>query len=152
MFANRRAVLHIDDDPLITRLVAERLREAGFESEALNDPLKAIDTLIHGQYRIVVLDIHMPHRSGLQILTEIKRIDAGVQVIMLTGLVNETTVIEAMTRGAEACFFKPLRDPGEFLTAIDDAWRRNDRWWHSLRDLTHRRKEAEQAVAVATAD
>lgn len=151
MFANRRAVLHVDDDPLITRLVGEQLRIAGFESEAINDPLQAVEAMVRGQYRIVLLDIHMPHRSGLQLLSEIKRLDAGVQVIMLTGLVNETTVIEAMTQGAEACFFKPLRDPSDLLSAIDDAWRRNDRWWNSLRDLTQRRKAAEQQHAAASA-
>ncbi|TWT47301.1 response regulator [Botrimarina hoheduenensis] len=148
MFANRKAVMHVDDDQLITRLVAEQLRAAGYESEAVNDPLLALPALVRGQYRIVLMDIHMPQRSGLQLLSEIKTLDAGIQVIMLTGLVNETTVIEAMRQGAEACLFKPLSDPSVLIDAVDDAYRRNNRWWDSLRDLTQRRRTAETVASA----
>lgn len=143
MFSTHRAVLHIDDDPLITELVAEHLKRAGYESEAVNDPLSAMERLISGSYRIVILDVHMPHKSGLQLLHEIKQLDAGIQVIMLTSLVNETTVIETNRLGAVACLFKPLTDPDAFVAAVDDSFRRNDRWWHTMRDLTARRKEQE---------
>lgn len=149
MIANRRAVLHVDDDPLITKLVAEHLRQAGYESEGVHDPLMAMGSLIRGQHRIAILDVHMPHKSGLQLLQEIKQYDAGVQVILLTALVNETTVIEAIRLGAEACLFKPLRDPGPLVEAVELAYRQNERWWHALRELTQRRKAAERVVEVA---
>lgn len=146
MFTNRRAVLHVDDDPLITRLVAEHLGRSGYESEAVHDPLCAMQALVRGQYRIAILDVHMPQKSGLQVLQEIKQFDAGIQVILLTAMVSETTVIEANRLGAEACLFKPLSDPGQLIDAVDDSFRRCDRWWDTLRDLTQRRKAAEQAV------
>ncbi|MEO0530351.1 MAG: response regulator, partial [Planctomycetota bacterium] len=126
---------------LITDLVGEYLKREGYESEAVNDPLAVMQALIRGHYRIVLLDVHMPHKSGLQLLQEIKQFDAGIQVILLTSLVNETTVIEANRLGAEACLFKPMADPADFLNAVEDASRRNDRWWQTLRDLTMRRKE-----------
>ncbi|MEO1495833.1 MAG: response regulator [Planctomycetota bacterium] len=151
MFANRKAVLHVDDDPLITRLVAEYLHHAGFESEAVHDPLMAIAAMVRGQYRIVLLDIHMPHRSGLQLLSEITSLDAGVQVIMLTGLVNETTVIEAMRQGAEACLFKPLTDPAPLIREVEDAYEFNNRWWGALRDLTQRRRVENTYTAASPA-
>lgn len=143
MFANRKAVLHVDDDPLITRIVAKQLQAGGYESQAVHDPNEAFDAMIRGQFRIVLLDIHMPNRTGLQLLSEIKAYDAGIQVIMLTGLVNETTVLETMRQGAEACLFKPVLDPKILIDAIDDAFKRNNRWWHSLRDLTKRRRTDE---------
>lgn len=148
MFCSSRAVLHVDDDPIITDLVAEYLKRGGYESEAVNDPLAVMQALIRGHFRIVILDVHMPHKSGLQLLQEIKQFDAGIQVILLTSLVNETTVIEANRLGAEACLFKPLTDPDAFLTTVEDASRRNDRWWQTLRDLTARRKEQETDCAV----
>ena len=145
MFANRKAVLHVDDDPLITRIVAKQLQEGGYQSEAIHDPTEAFDAMIRGQFRIVLLDIHMPNQSGLQLLSEIKAYDSGIQVIMLTGLVNETTVLEAMRQGAEACLFKPVLNPEFLIDAIDDAFKRNNRWWHSLSDLTKRRRTEEAA-------
>ena len=144
MFANRKAVLHVDDDPLITRIVGAQLQEGGYDSEAVNDPTEAFDAMIRGQFRIVLLDIHMPKQSGLQLLSEIKAYDAGIQVIMLTGLVNETTVLETMRQGAEACLFKPIHEPKILIDAVDDAFKRNNRWWYSLRDLTQRRRKREK--------
>ncbi len=147
MFANRKAVLHVDDDPLITRLVAKQLEAGGYESQAVHDPNEAFDAMVCGQFRIVLLDIHMPNRSGLQLLSEIKAYDSGIQVIMLTGLVNETTVLETMRQGAEACLFKPVTEPDFLIDAIDDAFKRNNRWWRSLSDLTKRRRK-EEAFSV----
>lgn len=148
MFTNRRAVLHVDDDPLFTQLVGQHLAQAGYESEAIHDPHAAMQTIIRGQYRTVILDVHMPGKSGLQLLQEIKQFDGGIQVVLLTGLVNETTVIEAVRLGAEGCFFKPLNEPQAFIDAIEDAFRRNDRWWNTLRELTCRRKESAETTAV----
>ncbi|MGL4511543.1 MAG: response regulator [Lacipirellulaceae bacterium] len=145
---NRKTVLHVDDDPLITRIIAEQLRGAGYESEAVNDPLTAMSALVRGQHRIVLLDIHMPHRSGLHLLSDIKAYDAGIQVIMLTGLVNETTVLEAMRQGAEACLFKPVSDERVLLDAIDSAFSRNERWWKSLADLNRRRTSEPEVATV----
>ena len=140
MLATQRTVLHVDDDPLITAVVAERLGRAGFACEQVNDPREAIVTMERGQHCVVVLDVHMPHRSGLQLLSDIKRRDGGVQVILLTGLVNESTVLDAIHLGAEACFFKPFRDPEPFLRCVEDAFAKADRWWHTLRELTARRR------------
>lgn len=148
MFTNRKAVLLVDDDQAITRLVASHLEAAGYTTEAIHDPLATVQTVIRGQFRVVILDVNMPNRSGLQVLQELKQFNAGIQVIMLTGLVNETTLIEANRHGAEACFFKPLSDPEPFLEAVEAAFTRNARWWHTLRDLTQRRKESEAPLLV----
>lgn len=140
MFTNRRAVLHIDDDPAICRFVAEVLSQDGYEVESITNPLDAMDAVVDGQYQVVLLDIDMPNKTGMHLLTEIKAHDAGIQVIMLTGLVGLPTVLETHRLGAEACLFKPMDDPGQLREAISDAFRRMDRWWVSLRDLTRRRK------------
>jgi len=148
MFTNRRAVLHVDDDPLITKVVAEHLRTIGCDSEAVHDPLCAMQALIRGHYRIVLLDVHMPQKDGLGLLREIKQYDAGVQVILLTGLVGEATFIDAIRRGASACFFKPLTEPQPLLEAVDEAYRRNEAWWRTLYELTQRSRGAGRGVNV----
>ncbi len=150
MITNRRAILHVDDDPAVTRLVAAQLEAAGYQVESLNSPLEAMDTTVRGQYRVVLLDIDMPHKSGMHLLSEIKAFDAGIQVIMLTGLVNVTTVLETMRNGAEACLFKPIIDAQPLVEAVEDAFRRTDRWWYSLRDLTQRRKQEQAMIQAAS--
>lgn len=143
MFTNRRAVLHVDDDPQITAIVGSHLQHAGFDYEPVNDSRQAVEALVRGQYRIVILDEDMPNVTGLEILQEIKHADAGVQVIMLTGLVSEHTVFDANRYGAEACLFKPLTNPQLLIDAVEDAFRRNDDWWRSLHNLTQRRRALE---------
>lgn len=147
MLTNRRAVLHAEDDRLMTDLVGEHLRRAGFDYQAVHDPMKLIEELQRGRFRIVILDVHMPGKSGLQLLQEINRIDAGVQVLLLTALVNETTVMEASRLGADECLFKPMVEPERLVEAVENAYRRNSRWWATLRELTRRRREHEEAQA-----
>lgn len=145
------AILHIDDDPTLTRLVDHRLREFGFQVDALHDPTQAIDQLCRGKYQIALLDVDMPNMNGIQLLQRIKQFDGGIQVIMLTGVVSVTTVLETMQLGAEACFFKPLNDIQPLVTAIQDAQRKIHRWWNSLNDLKSRRTTETTATIPAVA-
>ena len=136
-----RVVLHVDDDPQLTRLVDAMLRTRGIECFSLNDSEKAIAQLLSGEHRVVILDIDMPGINGLELLRRIKEDDGGVQVIMLTGLVTISTVMQSLELGAEACLFKPLNNIDPLVEAIECAFSKVDRWWEALRILTKRRRE-----------
>ncbi len=144
---SERAVLHIDDDPQVTRLVAARLRRHGYEVTSLTDPRGALRELMQNQWRVVLLDIDMPGVNGLDLLREIKAYDGGVQVIMLTGVVSMNTLLQSFRLGAEACLFKPLTDDRPLLDALADTFRKIDRWWETLEELSRRRCE-ELAVSA----
>lgn len=141
-----RAVLHIDDDPQVTRMVAKRLSEHGYEVTSLNDPHKAMKELMQNQWRVVLLDIDMPGVNGLNLLREIKAYDGGIQVIMLTGVVTLSTLLQSFRWGAEACFFKPLGDIRPLLGSLDDTFRKINRWWAALEELSQRRRQEHQAM------
>jgi len=52
--------------------------------------------------------------------------------------------LQSLRMGAEACLFKPVRDIEPLVGAIDDAFRKLDRWWQALEELSRRRQlEAE---------
>lgn len=142
MFTNRRTILHVDDDREFTALVAEYLGAAGFEVDSLHNPLEALTAIRREQYRMVLLDIDMPEKSGMHLLSEIKAYDGGIQVIMLTGLVNVNTLLESLRCGAEACLFKPFGEENQLIDTVTDTFRKIDRWWYSLRELTQRRNGA----------
>ena len=133
------SVLHVDDDPLTTRIVAKHLAKGGYEVTGVNDPREAMKQLMASQNRIIILDIDMPYINGLDLLQEIKSFDGSIQVIMLTRVVTLTTVLKSFRLGAEACFFKPLVTPEPLLESIEDVFRKIDRWWAALEDLSHRR-------------
>ncbi len=148
MLPNRKTVLHIDDDPMFTRQIAAVLNKAGYESEMLHDPTQAVEVQRLGMHRIVLLDIHMPRRSGLQVLAELKKHDAGIQIIMLTGLVSEKTIFETMRLGAQRCFFKPTDNFQPLIDAVNEAWGISEDWWRTMHDLTKRRKESEEEALL----
>jgi DNA-binding NtrC family response regulator len=139
-------ILHVDDDRLMTEIVRERLEPYGYRVIPVNDPSSIIDVLVRNNCRVVLLDVQMPQANGLEVLTQIKQYNGGVLVIMLTGLVSMTSVLESMRRGAEACLFKPLNDVAPLLKTLDAAFQKIDHWWDTLQDLTSRRK-AEQLIA-----
>jgi CheY-like chemotaxis protein len=138
---SKRTILHVDDDPLITQMIGDMLRETGYEVTALHDPCQAVDKLISSNHRVVLLDISMPGIDGLNLLRQIKAHDGGIQVIMLTGIVSIGSVLQSFRWGAEACFFKPLRDKKPLLDALDDVFRKLDRWRGTLEDLSRRKHQ-----------
>ncbi|MCA9121526.1 MAG: response regulator [Planctomycetaceae bacterium] len=133
-------ILHIDDDASVTRLVAKRLTKAGYTVTSLNDPTRAMDTIINDNFRVVILDIEMPVIDGLKLLDQIKHHDGGIQVIMLTGVATTMMALESMRYGANDCLFKPIGRSNELTLAVSDAFQRIDRWRSRLGYLAERRR------------
>ena len=147
----KRAVLHVDDDPQLLRVVARRLQSAGYDVHSVNDAETVLGLLLETDCRVVVLDIDMPGVNGLDVLRLIEQQDGGVQATMLTGVVTMSTVLQSMRWGAEACVFKPLADADALLEALDASFTKIDRWWRSLQELNRRKREdANITVASAT--
>lgn len=148
MVPKDRLVLHVDDDPLVTTTVADFLAEHGMVVESLNDPAQAMDRIRHGNYRVVILDVYMPGVNGLDLLRQIKDYDGSIGVIMFTGLVNMSTVLKSLRWGAEACVFKPLKDDGALLSAVEDAFHKLDRWWRTLEELAQQRRRGQSTLST----
>lgn len=145
MSDRKRLVLHVDDDPQMLRIVAALLRKQNYEVISLEDPREAKAALLGSDCRVVISDVDMPHLNGLDLLRQIKQQDGGIHVVMLTGLVSMTTILESMRLGAEACVFKPIDDPTELLETLDTTFVKVERWWNALRDLNaRRRRETEE--------
>lgn len=143
-----RTVLHIDDDPDFTRLVAHKLTRLGHHVDSLNDSTKAMGEIMRKGYRVVLLDIDMPGLNGISLLRRIKEYDGGILVIMLSGWVTLSSAMSTFRRGAEACYLKPIEDFQEIADSIDAAFRKIEHWWAALHLLTRQRREAAAAAAL----
>ena len=147
-----RRILHVDDDPEIIALVAEHLREYGYQTQPIHDPSLVMRRLARSQERVVLLDIDMPGTDGLRLLQEVKEFDGAVQVVMLTGLATMTTVLQSLRLGAEACFFKPIVDVEPLVGGLEACFQKIERWWATLDDLSRRRNaECRRPAASAGA-
>ena len=109
--SDRPLVLCADDDEDILSLVTLRLERAGFDVAKAADGDAAIDALRELRPAVVVLDVMMPKRTGLEVLAEL-RADASladVKVILLSARVQESDVERGIDAGADAYLAKPFK-------------------------------------------
>lgn len=143
-----RVVLHVDDDPQLLRIVKVELEKRGYTVFSLEDPSQAMEKVINSDCRVVLLDIDMPGIGGMDLLKQIKQVDGGIQVIMLTGLNSMTTILETMRHGAEACLLKPIVDYSDLDLALQAAFAKLDGWWKFLQQMLDR-KQQEKSTACS---
>ncbi len=145
-----RRVLHLDDDPTITRLVHEGLVRYDFETLPIHDPELLIPTLVDQGIRVVLLDIDLgTDKNGLDWLVDLKRMDGGIQVVMLTGLVTNHSVLAAMRCGAADCLFKPVDSLSDVAKALEGAFAFADHWRFRLHELNRRLQRSGEPAALA---
>jgi DNA-binding NtrC family response regulator len=117
------SVLLVDDEKDFLEVLTKRLRKRKLRLVAANSGAEAIRTVQDTPIDVVVLDMRMPQMDGLQTLREIKQINPGVEVIMLTGHANVETAVEGMELGAFDYLIKPV-DIDELLYKLQDAFKK----------------------------
>jgi len=145
MQANR-GVLHVDDDPLLLKIVHQRLLAFDIETIPCESSQEVSDRLIETDCRTILLDIDMPSPDGLELLRQLKQNDGSLQIVMLSGLVRMNVVMDAMRRGAEGFFFKPIEDYAPLAAALEACFEKQTHWWKVLAELK-RRRVSELAMA-----
>jgi len=110
-------VLIVDDDPGIGETMCDILTLEGYEVSVAHCGEEAVGLCSREHYDFVLLDIRMPGMNGVETLREIKRLDGGARVIMITGYECGELAQQAMQAGAEAVFRKPL-DVAAFLPLL----------------------------------
>ena len=114
-------VLIVDDEINFSSVVSEELTNEGFYVEQASDGKDALKLLQQGEYDVVLLDINMPHLSGIDVLKKFQRDDLPPEFIMITGYASVQTAIEAMKLGAYDYITKPYRIE-KLKTLIAKAW------------------------------
>ena len=104
----RHTVLLVDDEPEVLRLFRRILSAEGTEILAAGTGAEALAIARQTPLDLVILDVKLPDGSGTEVLRLIRRIDAGVPVIMVTGYGSAETVRASMRLGAFDYLTKPL--------------------------------------------
>lgn len=115
-------VLIIDDDEKLCKLLKEYLEGNGYQIFALADGADALKSIGDESPDIIILDIMLPGRDGLEILKEIRR-DYVIPVIMLTAKGDDTDKIVGLELGADDYLPKPF-NPRELLARMRAVMRR----------------------------
>ena len=77
-------ILVVEDEVSLANLVAERLKKDHYIVDVSNDGEEGLYNALSGMYDLIILDIMLPGKNGIEILEEIRKSDMDVKVIMLT--------------------------------------------------------------------
>lgn len=101
-------ILVLDDVEDAVILVKKILTRQGHEVHIFTEEEEAIDFVKYNSVDLAILDIKLKKMSGIQVLAEIKKLQAGIKVIMLTGYPTIETAREAIDLGAGEYCVKPI--------------------------------------------
>jgi len=99
-------VLLVDDDPDVLRAVGDYFERIGYEAHRAATGDAAVETYERVRPDVVILDLHLPDCSGLDVLERLRA--SGAAVILLTGQADIETAVRAMQLGAENFLTKPV--------------------------------------------
>ncbi|MGA8664037.1 MAG: response regulator [Thermoplasmata archaeon] len=102
-------ILVVDDDTVFREELTDLLREDGHAASAAPSVLKAIETLEHDEFELVLTDLKMPRQGGLELLKEVRQRWPRTLVVVVTGFATVETAIDAMKLGAFDYLRKPFR-------------------------------------------
>lgn len=113
-----KRILVIDDDPELREVLSRALSQVGYDVATASDGRQA-SVLYRGSIPdIVITDIYMPDKDGLETLMELRRDFPGVKVIAISGGISHENILHvASALGASRTLVKPF-EPDELLQAV----------------------------------
>lgn len=110
------SILVVDDDPVIRRLLEQRLKNERFHVEVAEDGYAAEKILRHRYFDVVLTDLMMPGDiGGIEVLEIAKELNSKTEVLLITAHSSVHTAVEAMKKGAIDYLEKPINFDELFL-------------------------------------
>ena len=133
-----RAILLVDDEQVLTELLAGIVREAGFAPLAAADPNAAIEQFEQHHPILAVIDLNLGAHDGFSLLADLRSRTREMPIIVLTGRNSEDDKVRALDMGADDYVVKPFGNR-EILARIRA---------HARRTRTDRPDEPMDALVV----
>ena len=112
-------ILVVDDEEIVIKSCL-RILGGDYQVETAQDGQEALRKIEENSYEVIILDIMMPNIDGLEVLRRVKEGHPDVDVIMITGLSQIDTAVQAMKLGAFDYISKPF-DPDEIKLVVQRA-------------------------------
>jgi two-component system response regulator ArlR len=120
-------LLYAEDEPALSEAVVDYLTYHKYIVDAVYDGASAYNYAISGDYDGIILDIMMPKRNGLEVLSELRRNGCRTPVLLLTAKTQVEDRIHGLDAGADDYLPKPF-DMGELLARIRAMLRRREEY------------------------
>jgi DNA-binding response OmpR family regulator len=111
-------ILTVEDDPDISAMLGTLLAGNGHKARAAYSGSEAILLLERNDFDLILLDLMLPGRDGLEVLSEIRSAGIDTPVIVLTAVTDKATVVNLLAAGANDYLTKPF-DNNELLARVN---------------------------------
>ena len=116
-------ILTIEDDPAIRRGIVDALRFAGYRALEAARGDTGLEMALAREFDLLLLDLVLPGRDGLEILREVRRLRPTLPVIILTARGEEADRVQGLNDGADDYVVKPF-SVKELLARVEAVLRR----------------------------
>jgi len=119
-------ILLVDDEEIVLRSCQRILRDGDYQIDIARNGLLALEMVNENDYDVLILDIKMPKMDGIEVLRRVKEARPDIDVIMITGLHDISTAVQAMKLGALDYLPKPF-EPEDLQMLVSRAFDRRAR-------------------------
>ena len=151
MAEEQPVILIVDDEEIVRRVLSEKVEAAGYRWEQASSADEALSTIKSTPVQLAILDIKMPGKSGVELLSEIRRHYPDIAVVMATAVIDINIAIECLRQGAFDYITKPF-NLDEVMISVGRALEQK-RLEQENKDYQQQleQKVAEQAQKIRTA-
>ncbi len=133
-------ILVVDDESLMRNLIYKILGQQDYKVKLAASVEEALEALSQKEFQLVISDIKMPERNGLELLQRVKQDYPRTGVVMMTGYADTYSAREVLLSGAEEYITKPFKSR-ELSSAVEKAY------W---RVLSHLQERDDRSVEAET--
>ena len=119
-----RSILLIEDEPGLVLTLKDRLTREGYEVDAAQDGNQGLASAMRGQADLIILDLMLPGKSGLDICRDLRQKGIETPILMLTARGQTVDKVLGLKLGADDYMTKPFEMP-ELLARVEVLMRRN---------------------------
>jgi two-component system response regulator RegA len=111
-------ILVVEDDDAFRAILVRALEARGYDVRGVADAASALELAREDSPEMAVVDLRLNDQSGLDVVRELKAIDASTAIVVLTGYGSIATALESIRLGAVHYLTKPT-DPDRILAAFE---------------------------------
>jgi len=115
-----RTLLVVDDDVVFRTRLVQAFRERGFDVSGAGSYDEAMATARADSPELALVDLRLPGRSGIDLVRDLKELDATTSIVVLTGYGSIATAVQSVKLGATSYLTKPV-DADQILASLDAA-------------------------------
>lgn len=119
-------LLLVEDETILSKSIAKGLRKRGYLVDCAYDGEEALDFYAVNEYDLIILDLNLPKRSGMEVLHQVRKNDDATRILILSARNTPEDKIEGLDAGCSDYLTKPF-DFGELEARIRSLLRREFR-------------------------